>query len=79
MKQWQQLDALADDWAERLAAGPPLALSQSKRMLNNAFSYGLAEAMEVEAAAQSVNIASEDCKEGMIAFFQKRPPEFKGR
>lgn len=74
-----ELDALADDWAERLAAGPPLALSQSKRMLNNAFSYGLAEAMEVEAAAQSVNIPSEDCREGMTAFFKKRKPVFKGR
>ncbi|MEE3328455.1 MAG: enoyl-CoA hydratase-related protein, partial [Myxococcota bacterium] len=62
-----------------LAAGPPLALSQSKRMLNNAFSYGLAEAMEVEAAAQSVNIPSEDCREGMTAFFKKRKPVFKGR
>ena len=74
-----ELDALADDWAERLAAGPPLALSQSKRMLNNAFSYGLSEAMEVEAAAQSINISSEDCREGMVAFFKKRPPVFKGR
>ena len=74
-----ELDALADDWAGRLAAGPPLALSQSKRMLNNAFSYGLAEAMEVEAAAQSINISSEDCREGMVAFFKKRPPVFKGR
>ena len=72
-----ELDALVDDWAERLAAGPPLALSQSKRMLNNAFSYGLAEAMEVEAAAQSVNIPSEDCREGMVAFFQKRQPASK--
>ena len=75
----EELDALVDDWANRLAAGPPLALSQSKRMLNNAFNYGLAEAMEIEAAAQSVNIPSEDCREGMLAFFEKRKPVFKGR
>jgi len=74
-----ELDALVDEWAERLAAGPPLALAQSKRMLNNAFSYGLAEAMDTEGAAQTVNISSEDCREGMIAFFEKRKPVFKGR
>ncbi|MFP6639650.1 MAG: enoyl-CoA hydratase-related protein [Myxococcota bacterium] len=75
----EELDTVADDWANRLAAGPPLALSQSKRMLNNAFNYGLAEAMEIEAAAQSVNITSQDCREGMVAFFEKREPVFKGR
>ena len=75
----EELDSVADDWANRLAAGPPLALSQSKRMLNNAFNYGLAEAMEIEAAAQSINITSQDCREGMVAFFEKREPVFKGR
>lgn len=75
----EELDALADEWAERLAAGPPLALSQSKKMLNNSFNHGLAEALELEAAAQAVNIASEDAQEGGVAFFEKRPPVFKGR
>jgi 2-(1,2-epoxy-1,2-dihydrophenyl)acetyl-CoA isomerase len=74
-----ELDAFVDDWAARLAAGPPIALAQSKRLLNNAFSYGLAEAMDAEGMAQSVNIASEDTREAMVAFFKKRTPVFKGR
>ncbi|MGG7378439.1 enoyl-CoA hydratase-related protein, partial [Escherichia coli] len=32
-----QLDAFVDDWARRLAEGPPIALAQTKRLLNNAF------------------------------------------
>jgi 2-(1,2-epoxy-1,2-dihydrophenyl)acetyl-CoA isomerase len=74
-----ELDGVVDDWAKRLAAGPPIALAQSKRLLNNAFSYGLAEAMDAEGMAQSVNVASEDTREAMIAFFKKRDPVFKGR
>jgi enoyl-CoA hydratase/carnithine racemase len=74
-----ELDGVVDDWAKRLAAGPPIALAQSKRLLNNAFSYGLAEAMEAEGMAQSVNIASDDTREAMTAFFQKRDPVYKGR
>ena len=74
-----ELDGVVDDWAKRLAAGPPIALAQSKRLLNNAFSYGLAEAMEAEGMAQSVNAASDDTREAMIAFFQKRDPVYKGR
>ena len=73
------LDGVVDDWAKRLAAGPPIALAQSKRLHNNAFSYGLSEAMDAEGMAQSVNIASEDTREAMIAFFKKRDPVFKGR
>lgn len=74
-----ELDDVVDDWATRLAAGPPIALAQSKRLLNNAFTYGLSEAMDAEGMAQSVNIASEDTREAMLAFFKKRDPTFKGR
>jgi enoyl-CoA hydratase/carnithine racemase len=74
-----ELDALVDGWARRLAAGPPLALAMSKRLLNNAFSYGLAEALDAEGMAQSVNSASDDTKEAFRAFFAKREPSFRGR
>jgi enoyl-CoA hydratase/carnithine racemase len=74
-----ELDAFVMDWATRLAAGPPIALAQSKRLLNNAFSYGLAEAMDAEGMAQSVNSGTEDAREAMEAFVRKRDPVFKGR
>jgi 2-(1,2-epoxy-1,2-dihydrophenyl)acetyl-CoA isomerase len=74
-----ELDALVDDWAGRLAAGPPLALAMSKRMLNQAFAGGLAEALEAEGMAQAVNTSTEDTKEAIRAFFQKREPKFSGR
>ncbi len=74
-----ELDALVDDWAGRLAAGPPLALAMSKRMLNQAFAGGLAEALDAEGMAQTVNAATEDTKEALRAFFHKREPKFSGR
>ncbi len=73
------LDAFVDDWARRMAAGPPLALSMSKRLLANAHSVTLSEALDAEATAQSVNIASDDTREGIRAFLQKDKPVFKGR
>lgn len=74
-----ELDAFVDDWAKRLAAGPPIALAQSKRLLNNAFNYGLAEAMDAEGMAQAVNSATADAQEARTAFVEKRDPVFKGR
>jgi len=74
-----QLDAFVADWADRLAAGPPLALSMTKRLLTNSFSMALDEALEAEGMAQSVNVGTEDTAEAMAAFFAKREPRFKGR
>ena len=74
-----QLDAFVTDWAERLAAGPPIALSLTKRLLTNSFSVTMDEALEAEGMAQSVNTSTEDTAEAIRAFLEKREPRFKGR
>jgi 2-(1,2-epoxy-1,2-dihydrophenyl)acetyl-CoA isomerase len=73
-----ELDAFVDDWATRLAAGPPIALAQTKRLLNNAFAVTLEQALEDEGAAQTVNFGTKDTLEAMSAFVEKRAPNFKG-
>ncbi len=74
-----QLDAFVADWADRLAAGPPLALSMTKRLLASSFTTTMDEALEAEGLAQSVNTATEDTAEAIRAFLEKREPRFKGR
>ena len=73
-----ELDAAVAQLAERIAAGPPLALSMTKRMLDHAAASSLAQALETEALAQNVNLGASDLVEGMTAFAEKRPPVFRG-
>ncbi|MGH9098401.1 MAG: enoyl-CoA hydratase/isomerase family protein [Acidimicrobiales bacterium] len=73
------LDKFVDEWAARLASGPPLALSMTKTMLNNSLAVSMEQALEDEARSQSVNFASADTAEAIAAFIQKREPTFEGR
>ena len=64
---------------QSIAAGPPIALSMTKRELDNAGSSSLAYALETEALAQSVNVHTEDLGEALTAYMERRTPDFKGR
>jgi len=64
--------------AEKIAAGPPLALRLDKQALNRAACTDLAAALETEAFSQALAVASDDHQEGVSAFFDKRPPKFIG-
>jgi 2-(1,2-epoxy-1,2-dihydrophenyl)acetyl-CoA isomerase len=66
-------------WAERLCKLSPMCNGLTKRALQRAQSCALEEAMAYEADLQQVASQSEDCREGVEAFRQKRPPLFAGR
>ncbi len=74
-----ELDATVDSIAARLAAGPPIALAMSKRLLNNSFDVTLEQALDDEGLAQTVTFTTEDVAEAMRAFIDKRDPVFRGR
>ena len=74
-----EIDQFVDEWARKLAAGPPIALAQTKRLLNNSSNVTLEEALDDEAAAQTINFSTSDTAEAMRAFIEKREPKFTGR
>jgi 2-(1,2-epoxy-1,2-dihydrophenyl)acetyl-CoA isomerase len=74
-------DALAGEAravATRLASLAPIALAQTKRALERAWSTGLDMALEEEAYRQGIAGATADHAEGLAAFLDKRPPRFRG-
>src|SRR5205085_10386761 len=75
----EQLLAAARECAERLATGPTYAIGMSKRLLNRSLEVDMETALDDEAMAQSLVTQSEDTKEGMLSFMEKRPPKFTGR
>ena len=73
-----ELDAIAEEWGRRLAAGPTLALGLSKRLLDASSSVTLVQALEDEARCQHITHASKDVREGIAAFLERREPRFSG-
>jgi len=65
--------------AKRLAEGPPLALAQIKRAIHTALISDLQQQLFFETCAQILCFWTEDFKEGVNAFLDKRKPQFKGQ
>ena len=73
-----ELDAAVDEIVAKVAGGPPIAISMTKRQLDNSGSSSLLQSLEVEALAQNVNLSTNDMREAFMAYFERRPPNFTG-
>jgi len=65
--------------AAELAAQPTRGIALTKRLLDYAQTATLEEQLEREAQLQAAATRTEDFREGVAAFLEKRPPEFRGR
>lgn len=71
--------AAASELAQKLAAGPTASIGRVKRMLNASFSNDLSAQLALEHECQLESGRSTDFREGVTAFFEKRPPQFTGK
>lgn len=74
-----ELADTVDTLADRLAAGPTQAYGWIKASLQHAASADLDSSLEFEDRAQTACFASDDHREAVAAFVQKRSPRFTGR
>lgn len=74
----EQLMEQVQAWALSLASGATLSYGLTKRAMNRSWEMSLDEALTYEAHMQELAARSQDFREGVDAFLQKRPSQFKG-
>ena len=72
------LEKTLAEWAGRLASGPTKAIAYTKWLTNRAIDSDRHTAFWDEGIAQELVSSTEDSKEGMMSFVERRPAEFKG-
>lgn len=75
----QELMPAAKELARRLASGPSIALELIKEGIYHGIGASVEEAADFEGQAQAICRSTEDFKEGVRSFLEKREPQFKGR
>lgn len=73
-----ELDKTLTEWAERLATLPTKAIGLTKSLVNRSFESSRQTSFAEEAWAQELITGTEDSREGMMSFAERRPPQFKG-
>ena len=74
-----QLEGATMELARKIASNPPLAVQMSKKLAYKALETDLETALEMAAPCQALALSSEDHREGVSAFMEKREAKFKGK
>jgi enoyl-CoA hydratase/carnithine racemase len=74
-----ELDAAAMDLARTICRSSPVAVREAKQAIDRGFGLPLEVGIELEDLAWRRNVASEDRREGIAAFNEKREPRWQGR
>ena len=73
-----ELESAANEWAERLAAGPTRSFALTKWLVNQSLDSDRATMAQNEALAVELNSYTADSAEGVASFRERRKPEWKG-
>jgi len=65
--------------ARKIADGPPIAIKLMKLQVYKGLAMDLETALQMAAACETITLTSEDHREGVTAFREKRQPKYRGR
>jgi len=75
----EEIDKKTAELAKYLSQRPPLAMAKTKELINRSLFLGIESQLEMERTRISESGGTEDFREGLGAFFEKRTPSFKGK
>jgi 2-(1,2-epoxy-1,2-dihydrophenyl)acetyl-CoA isomerase len=74
-----ELHDAALQWAQAIEKRAPLSVAATKKLMRFAAENDWGSSYEFEAELQGELVGCDDNREGVLAFFEKRPAEFKGK
>lgn len=74
-----ELMKMAKELASKIASGPSVAVNLTRQALKKSYHNNLEQQIDVEFTTMATSVRTEDHQEGLRAFREKRPPQFKGK
>jgi len=75
----EKLEETTMEFAKKLASKAPLAIKRIKEVMNKGIDTDLKSGLKLELEARDILVTTEDFQEGIVSFFERRPPKWKGK